>query len=252
MQSRLFLHRRRSAQQGYIMMALTLAVALVLIGLAAAAPAISGDLRRQREGELMHRGVQYTRAIRNYYRKFGTYPLSVEQLENTNHIRFLRKRYRDPMTSSDFRLLHAGEVQLSVTPSAPTESGTASNPPKASDESNHAIAGSGQASSSPSPLVSLAPMGASGSDTGGSPIIGVASTSDQPSFHVFNHKNHYKDWLFVYTPLLDQGGLISRPYDGIPIFGKGLVPGASFPGGTTGNLPGMKGSPGFSPQAANP
>jgi type II secretory pathway pseudopilin PulG len=108
-------HRRRN-QQGYILMALLLATALILIALAAGLPVIATELRRQREDELIHRGVEYTRAIRNYYRKFGRYPLSLDQLEDSNHMRFLRKRYTDPITGSDFRLLHVGEVSL---PSGP-------------------------------------------------------------------------------------------------------------------------------------
>lgn len=251
MPSRLLPQRRQSAQEGYIMMALTLAVALVLIGLAAGAPAISAELRRQREEELIHRGVQYTRAIRNYYHKFGTYPSSLEQLEDTNHIRFLRKRYSDPMTGSDFRLLHPGEVLISVTPpGVPSDPGAASTPPTSADQSSNSGTASGQSSPS-SPFVSLSQMGETGPELDGGPIIGVASTSDQPSFHVFNSKDHYKDWQFAYIPALDRGALITRPYDGIPFFDKGLVSGVFF-GGNTGNVSGLKGSPGFTPQSANP
>ena len=54
-----------------------------------------------REVEAVHRGNQYVRAIRLYYRKFGHYPGSIEQLEKTNNIRFLRQRYVDPMTGKD-------------------------------------------------------------------------------------------------------------------------------------------------------
>ena len=53
----------------------------------------------------MHRGDQYVRAVRLYYRKFGHYPGSIEQLEKTNNIRFLRQKYVDPMTGKpDWRI----------------------------------------------------------------------------------------------------------------------------------------------------
>src|SRR5215472_10217489 len=117
---------QRCLQQGYIMMALTLAAALILIALTAGLPALSVELRREREQVLIHRGAQYQRAIRNYYRKFGAYPTSLEQLEDTNHLRFLRKRFKDPMTGRDFRLLHLGEIKLSLQPSG-TPSADASN-----------------------------------------------------------------------------------------------------------------------------
>src|SRR6266576_1207597 len=64
-------------------------------------------------------GVQYSRAIRAYYKKFGRYPTKIEDLENTSNLRFLRKRYKDPMNCkntkcADFKLLHYGEVQMSL------------------------------------------------------------------------------------------------------------------------------------------
>src|SRR5206468_13098280 len=54
-----------------------------------------------------------------YYKKFGRYPTKIEDLENTSNLRFLRKRYKDPMNCkntkcADFKLLHYGEVQMSL------------------------------------------------------------------------------------------------------------------------------------------
>jgi hypothetical protein len=68
---------------------------------------------------MIHRGVQYSRAIRAYYKKFGRYPVKIEDLENTNRQRFLRKRYKDPLNCKeskceDFKLLHFGEVQMTL------------------------------------------------------------------------------------------------------------------------------------------
>ncbi len=55
------------------------------------------------------------RAIQLYYRKFGHYPGSIEQLEKTNNIRFLRQKYVDPMTGKDdWRLIHVGEAKTTV------------------------------------------------------------------------------------------------------------------------------------------
>jgi hypothetical protein len=64
---------------------------------------------------MIHRGVQYSRAIRGYYKKFGRYPTKLEDLENTNNLRFLRQRYKDPMNKNkDFRLLHYGEQGVTL------------------------------------------------------------------------------------------------------------------------------------------
>ncbi len=91
---------------------LMLFVALLAIAAGALAPTIAFQVRRDREEEMIHRGVQYSRAIRRYVKKTGRYPSRLEELENTNNIRFLRKRYKDPLTNKDFKILHVGEVQL--------------------------------------------------------------------------------------------------------------------------------------------
>jgi type II secretory pathway pseudopilin PulG len=91
----------RSAEDGFLLLGAIVAIAIILIALAIAAPIVARDLRRQKELEAMHRGNQYIRAVQLYYRKFGRYPGSIEQLEHTNNIRFLRQRYADPMTGKD-------------------------------------------------------------------------------------------------------------------------------------------------------
>jgi type II secretory pathway pseudopilin PulG len=104
-------HRNRS-ERGYILLMLMLFIALLAIAAGALAPTIAFRVRRDREEEMIHRGVQYSRAIRHFVKKTGRYPTRMEELENTNNIRFLRKRYKDPITGKDFKLLHVGDVQL--------------------------------------------------------------------------------------------------------------------------------------------
>jgi len=71
------------------------------------------DIERDREVEMVHRGKQYVRAIKLYYKKFGAYPPNMDALVKTNQIRFLRKRYKDPMTGKDdWRIIHVGENKV--------------------------------------------------------------------------------------------------------------------------------------------
>ena len=98
-------------QRGYVLITLILFVALLAIALTALAPVITQQIKRDREEELVHRGTQYSRAIKHYMKKLNTYPTRIEDLENTNNIRYLRKRYKDPINGKDFKLLHMGEVQ---------------------------------------------------------------------------------------------------------------------------------------------
>ncbi|MGO9088255.1 MAG: hypothetical protein ACLQBK_23840 [Candidatus Sulfotelmatobacter sp.] len=107
----------RSGEGGYILLTLLLAVALMMIFTAVILPTIKFEIERDREEEMIHRGVQYARAIQHYYKKFNRYPTKIEDLESANNMRFLRKRYKDPTNChagkcQDFKLLHFGEVKL--------------------------------------------------------------------------------------------------------------------------------------------
>ena len=104
----------RKDQAGYMLLVLMLAVAMLTITLLGAATSYRHSIRRDREVEMIHRGVQYERAVRLYYRKNGgSYPPSIERLENTNGIRFLRKRYKDPMTpDGQWQIAHLTDVKL--------------------------------------------------------------------------------------------------------------------------------------------
>lgn len=87
----------RSGERGYILLVLFMFAAVIAIGLMRAVPAALVETQREREEELIFRGQQYRRAIQAYVRKFGRYPNSLDDLEDTNGIRFLRRRYHDPM-----------------------------------------------------------------------------------------------------------------------------------------------------------
>src|SRR5277367_7023737 len=102
----------RRSQRGYILITLILFVALVAIAAVVMAPEFVHQMKRDREEELIHRGVQYSRAMKHFVKKFGRYPTRIEELENTNQVRFLRKRYKDPITGKDFKILHMGDVQM--------------------------------------------------------------------------------------------------------------------------------------------
>jgi len=100
----------RAGEEGYILLAVLFMVVLVLLTLSIAAPKVAADIERDREVEMVHRGKQYVRAIKLYYKKFGAYPPNMDALEKTSEIRFLRKRYKDPITGKDeWHLIHFGE-----------------------------------------------------------------------------------------------------------------------------------------------
>lgn len=242
-------HQIQRSQRGYILLTLLLFVALLSIGFLAAVQQLEFQIKRDREEELIHRGVQYSRAVRRYFKKFGRYPTRVEDLESTNNIRFIRKRYKDPVTGKDFKLLHLTDVQMSFGSGAPGISAAAiaaqqQGAPGALNPAQTAPAGfgpsaiasqqtpptpqpgggqtpDGQADQGTSPDTGTPPppqplsqqMGANGAPQvfGGGAIVGVASISKDATIREFNKKNHYNQWQFIYDPTTDRGGLLMTP-----------------------------------------
>ncbi|MGB9203472.1 MAG: hypothetical protein WCB94_05790, partial [Terriglobales bacterium] len=262
---------------GYMMITLMLALAMIAIALLTVLPEIGQQIRRDREEEMRRRGTEYMRAIQHYYKKFSRYPVSLEQLEDTNHLRFLRKRYTDPMNRDpktgkerDFKILHQTDVMLNNGPvlgQIPGQTGpqggpagspqgglnalqgglaalgaqtggvqSAVTPNPATGDASDAEGNSNPAESSPSNSIakSGSTSGFNGPVLGGGPIVGVASMSKEKPIRVFYGKSHYKDWLFIYLPQADQGGLLKGPVNpGMPtpnLNGGNLNPAANTGG----------------------
>ncbi|MGI8990353.1 MAG: hypothetical protein ACR2I2_12345, partial [Bryobacteraceae bacterium] len=101
--------RATNQEAGFAMLLLFAMAAIIAITLYNALPRVAFEAQRDQEELLVERGEQYKRAIQLYYRKTKRYPAKMEDLENTNGVRFLRRKYVDPMTGkSDWRLLHIG------------------------------------------------------------------------------------------------------------------------------------------------
>jgi len=245
-------HTHRNGEQGYILLTMLLMIAVMGIMAATLVTSIKFDIKRDREEEMIHRGVQYSRAIRAYYKKFGRYPATIENLENTNQMRFLRKRYKHPLTGKDFKLLHFGEAKMGLAgmgggliPGASTlgsngtlnaNSGFGNNSSfgnsnslgqTTTQKSDSSQAGDTSASQSVSPGGNTNASDQSSSDQpvrtfGGMPIVGVASLSKDPTIREFDKKKKYNEWQFLYDPTLDRGLLITTPYQPqLQMFGTG-------------------------------
>jgi type II secretory pathway pseudopilin PulG len=193
------------------MLTILLFLAVFVIGMAAALPIGAFEARRQREMELMDRGNDYKRAIQLYYRKFKRYPTRLEDLENTNQIRFLRKRWTDPMTGSDeWRLIHMTAAGILVDSVLTTPTGL--NGATGSTGSTASTSQTQMTGLTPS-LSMMTPVGgtAAGTSSGfsgqptvvGAGIAGVASKSEKASILVYNTRQKYNEWEFVYDPRKD-------------------------------------------------
>ena len=256
--------RARSKESGYVLLAVMLTLMLMLIALSVEAPRIAQQIKREKEEELVHRGKDYATAVKRFVHKNGgRYPLSVEQLENTNHIRFLRKKYVDPMTGdSDWKMVHVGEAEIKIPAPNPGLSGgggtnpvwevererPANPPPTGIAQGWSAQPPTGQQqirTAAPDSSVSLTTPGiGNGQTVGGGQIMGVASVSKKQGIKEFNDKDHYDEWYFVYDLRLEQSGgsgvTVAAPRGGAS--STGTSGGTGTPTGATG-APGSPGNP---------
>jgi type II secretory pathway pseudopilin PulG len=91
---------------GYIMVVLLIGMAITAIWMSAALPAWRQQAQRQREEDLIFRGEQYARAIVTYQKKNqGALPPNIDILVSQ---RYLRKKWKDPITNQDFVPVGAG------------------------------------------------------------------------------------------------------------------------------------------------
>ncbi len=211
---------QRLGEQGFALVGLVVAIFLILLVLGVAAPKVAQELRREREVEAVNRGNQYVRAIQLYYRKFGTYPGSMEMLEKSNNIRFLRQKYLDPMTGkADWRIIKVGEAKTTV-------KGFFGQPLAGI---GGAPGGLGSAAGMASPGGTGTPAGGTSSAFGGSSAFGSGSGSGS----AFG------------TPGSSSGSAFGSSPGTAPGATPGTSPGLATPGGTdtsgAGSTPGATG-----------
>jgi len=172
----------QGSQRGYAMATLLVSIAVMSVLMSVAMPAYRHLARREKEAELAFRGEQYARAIAMYRAKNGnTFPPSIDVLVQE---KYLRKKYRDPMTSDgEFRIMPVGN------PTASQPGGRGAAPPQGR--------GTGQG----------------GSFVGGG-IMGVASKSTETSIRIYKGQTRYDMWPFTFNVVNRPGG--NMPGVGVP------------------------------------
>ncbi len=104
---------KRRDERGFALLIVFLMAAAVALLMYAQVPRVAFESQRDKEQVLMDRGNQYKRAIQLYVAAVKKYPGKIEDLENTNDKRYLRKRYVDPMTGKDeWRLIHVSSAGM--------------------------------------------------------------------------------------------------------------------------------------------
>ncbi len=224
---------RRGCEAGYAMAALIVSLAVLAVLMTAAMPVWKQTVQREKEAELVFRGEQYARAVGLFQRKFANaYPPTIDALVEQ---KFLRKKYKDPITDDDFEPLRQGQAAPQGGAQAPGRGGQPQGQPGAPTP------GRGGIGATPGTV-------AQGSAPAAGGIVGVASKSKDVSIRLYKGRSHYNEWAFVYTPPPGAGG--GAP--GAPGAGgrgpgqRGGPPGANpqTPGTGPGGLPGRgRGAP---------
>jgi type II secretory pathway pseudopilin PulG len=239
------------------MAAMLVAIGVMSIMLTVAMPAWRQMVQREKEEELIFRGQQYARSIGLFQRKYAAaYPPDVDTLVQQ---KFLRKKYKDPMVpDGEFQVLYQasmgqpmvpglqpglGQQQRGEGPSgARREQGTQVGAPR--DQLRR-----GDQAQVPraSPFANRPAGGLSGTVGPRGGVIGVVSKSTEKSIRLYNGRDRYNEWQFVYTPSLFGPGQ-PRP---------GMRPGQPRPGGRPGQMPGRPptfgpGAPGNQPSGVRP
>ena len=213
--------RAASKEAGYTLAVVMVFTSVVLVTLSGAVINWQKAMQREREEELIYRGKQFMRAVELWQRKFpGTYPTTVDALLSTNNTRFLRKKWKDPITNSDeWRLLKVnpdGSISgLTVIPgSSPlgpsafggsTSGGTSSSGGRTTAGTQGGTSGAaGMGRPQPTSASNRAGQSAFNPVLGG--IVGIASKSEKESLKSYNGRSKYNEWEFVFIPRGPQPG----------------------------------------------
>jgi type II secretory pathway pseudopilin PulG len=211
------------------MAALLVAMGIMAVMMSVALPVWRTLGQREKEEELIFRGRQYARAITLYQRKFGAaYPPSIDALVAG---RFLRRKYKDPITDGEFLLLAGSLTQ-------PPGGGLQGSLDAPAPAVRPAAPAQGPGRGGPAPVPGG--QGATGVIQG---LIGVVSKSTDQSIRVYNGRSHYNEWAFLAQAVTQQpaapggaqqpGVAPQRPGPG-PATAAPPLPGQRpmFPGGT--------------------
>ena len=227
--------KRRSADSGFTLVGMLIVFTVMAVLVSAAMPIWSKVLQREKEEELIFRGMQYAEAIRVFQLRNGRYPVRLEELA-TVRPRAIRQLWTDPMTEDG----QWGLVYAQTTPNQQrARRGRRGRPGEgvAPEQQPQTFGGSG-----PRQLGGEA-AGRRRSAVGTAPIVGVHSRSDEEAIKNFFGGGKHSDWRFTadlvpvavvapgtLSPVRANARWVGRP------FRPGLAPAG-------GNLPGQSGQP---------
>lgn len=176
--------------KGYTLAQVLIFTTLLMIGLTVVVQSWSNLLQREREAELIFRGMQYVEAIRVFQLRNGRLPMKLKELFEfgPGKPRCIRKLYKDPITNSDkWGLIFQNNIKWPMLQAPPQQEGQP---------------GTGL----PPSTMEVKPLTEEGGEPPLMPIIGVFSTSTKESLKSFLGRKRYCDWEFTINLLSIPGG----------------------------------------------
>ena len=186
---------RRGRGGGYTLVALLVGMTVASILIAAVLPLASAQAQREKEADLIFRGLQYAEGIRVFRRRFGRYPNSLGELLEVKP-RSVRQLWKDPMTKDG----EWGIVAMEGTPVVPPPTGQKGRPTPTPTPK-------------PTPSPFKSPPGAGGGDRTG-PVLGVYSKSTERGYRLWEGREAYNEWKFTEASLTNKGQSGSGPGPG--------------------------------------
>jgi type II secretory pathway pseudopilin PulG len=196
------------------MAALLVTLSIMTIMMSVALPIYSTMAKRERETELVFRGQQYARAVSLFQRKYGNaLPPNVDVLIDQ---KFLRKKYKDPITGDDFEVVGPGSPALANALNAAPELGQ----PQGGRQGQQLGGRQGQQPQGQQPqgrgrgalssfgMNQQSAFGTQAAAPGQAPggVLGVMSKSTETSLRLYNGHDKYNEWVFVATQMSVAAG----------------------------------------------
>lgn len=244
---------RPRTEAGYNLVALAIAITILNILVAAAMPMWSTAMKREKEEELIFRGLQYAEGVRLFQRRFGRLPVRLEEMIEVQP-RCMRQLWEDPMTENGkWGIIFAtAPGQGGRGQNLPGQQGRGQSPPGQSPPGQSPPGQSPPDQSPPGQLPGsgIAAPGQEGEETVTvGPITGVRSLSTEESLLEFNGQTTYDAWQFTIAMALGSVGIPGQP-GGVPNLnlkwvGRPLRKGLHAPaGGVPAQLRGNPNAPG--------
>jgi type II secretory pathway pseudopilin PulG len=174
--------RARRGEAGYNLVVLVVALTVLSILVGAALPLWSQAIRRDKEEELISRGLQIAEGIRVFQHRFGRLPVRLEELVEVEP-RCLRKLWKDPMTEDGrWAPVFAGTEEMPVPPETPDGRTREKRDRQRDEEPGDSL----DANAPPE----------EGQEVAVGPIIGVRSRSTEESVLNFLGQTRHDRWVF--------------------------------------------------------